>query len=323
MMSHEGKNGYSRQAYEDAEKEIEEIAHSVNADTSPHEIREKFTEQSALVEEKELLHNEAWDQAKAEDAARLEHEEAAGLLKKMHEAAGIKPEAVMEKPSGTRAPAERDDAQSDFDRLSNVIAGLSGAEEINRVMARLEASPKYDMAQKEVLAQLLERRSRELRRVEGNHQSAVEKEAVLSPEQLKQKETQEGMEKLFESLDLSRGGKENGPQDVISGSLLKKIEFGLADEKWNDGEKRKKLFLGSVGTATVGFIGGLGGMLAAGGEGAGVLLGYTGASIGLAGLSFAGAALAAGGIGWLGMKAFHALKERKHKKTFDKLIRSV
>jgi len=319
-MGHEGKNDYSRQAYEGTEKGIEEIAHSVDADTSPHEIREKFAEQSALVGEKEFLHSEAWDQAKAEDIARSERGEAAELLKKMHEAAGIKSEVVMETPSGTELSAGADEAQSDFDKLSNVIGGLSGAEEINRVMARLDASSKYDTAQKEALAQLLERRSGELRGVEGGHQSVIEKELILSPEQLEQQERQKGMEKLFESLDLSRGGKEEGSQDVTNGSLLRKIEFGLADEKWNDGEKRKKLFLGAVGTAAVSFVGGLGGMLAAGGEGAGVLLGYTGASIGLAGLSFAGAALAVGGIGWLGMKALHALKERKHKKTFDKLI---
>lgn len=105
-MGLEGNKGYSRQSYEDIEKGIEDLARSVDTNTSPDEIREKFVEQSTFVGEKEVLHNKAWDQATAENTVRdqaevlreqqaVEQNETAELLKKMHEAAGIKPETVV------------------------------------------------------------------------------------------------------------------------------------------------------------------------------------------------------------------------------------
>jgi len=114
-MSLENGKGYSRQAYEDTEKGIKNVVDSIDASAPVEQLREKFAEQNELVGEKETLHNEAWDQAAAENTARdeakvsleakkaAEQSEAAELLKKMHENAGMSsnPAERSETPKAT------------------------------------------------------------------------------------------------------------------------------------------------------------------------------------------------------------------------------
>lgn len=117
-MGLENGKGYSRQAYEDTEKGIKDVVDSIDASAPVEQLREKFAEQNELVGEKETLHNEAWDQAVAENTARdetkvsqeaqkaAEQSEAAELLKKMHENAGMSAKPVehseMQKATATQ-----------------------------------------------------------------------------------------------------------------------------------------------------------------------------------------------------------------------------
>lgn len=257
-MGLEGNKGYSRQAYEDTEKGIEDLALSVDTETPPDQIRERFAEQSALMGEKESLHNEAWDQAKVEDTARDEAKEAAELLQKMHENAGIKPETA---PQNVDAQKER----------------------------------------------------------------TVESAAVLSPEQQAWQEKQEELKKLYESLNLPHSKK--GTDNLYSresvdkeGGIGHKIDTGLRGEIYNDEQKRKKFFWGSMFTAMPTLLTSLGGLVASGTEAS--VFGYSGAALATAGFGIGAAGIgiaATGALGWAGMKAWHAYKEHRHAKKFVKL----
>ncbi len=122
-MSIEGintpKSGeYSREKYDDTEKEIQNIGHSVDAHTPLEEMRQKFDEQENLEAQKQSLHNEAWDQAKVEDEARNEvatvqqdadAQERTALLQKMQEMAGIQPK--MAEGESTEEPRKQEMTQ--------------------------------------------------------------------------------------------------------------------------------------------------------------------------------------------------------------------
>ncbi|HUY05277.1 MAG TPA: hypothetical protein VMV62_00995, partial [Candidatus Paceibacterota bacterium] len=93
------ENGYSREAYEKEQDAVREVLDSVSETTPVEELRTKFAEQEAHAAAKETLHNEAWDQAKAENAERdaamenteraaSEQAEAAKLLEQMRAKAG-------------------------------------------------------------------------------------------------------------------------------------------------------------------------------------------------------------------------------------------
>jgi hypothetical protein len=154
------------------------------------------------------------------------------------------------------------------------------------------------------------------------------KETSSSPEQPVQQEEQEAAEKLYESLNLSTAGKDHdgfyeqgsrGAVDEEGGSIQSKLASGLAGEQFNNEKKRGKFFKGALLTSTVGFIGGLGGVIGADVAG-GTLLGLSGSTIFFGGLlGVAVPAIAIGGLGWAGMKAYHSWKERRHAKTFDNL----
>lgn len=258
-MGLEGNKGYSRQAYEDTEEEIKNVVSSVDASAPIEDIREKFAEQKSLMGEKESLHNEAWDQAITENTARdetkaletqsaAEQTEATELLKKMHENAGTRQEAVVVAPSA-----------------------------------------------------------------EKKQEKPVIKETTLSPEQIEQQE----MQKLYEDLDLSRRGKDKdgfygvgsrGSIEKDGGSIRQKLKAGLSGEIYNDGQKREKFFKGAMLTAGAGVAVGFGGAT------------FLGTTAAILGFGTGGLAIGVGALGWAGMKMYHAYKERKHEKAFDKLI---
>lgn len=315
-MGLENGKGYSRQAYENTEKGIKDVVDSIDASAPVEQLREKFAEQNELVGEKETLHNEAWDQAVAENTARdeakvsqemqkaAEQSEAAELLKKMHENAGIKPESAI--PNGS--------SQEDPKAFSD-LSGLITSGELDATLAnigpRLDKSTKYSVEQKEALSKVIEKRSQELKE--------------KGTERLAQQEKEEELNKLYESLNLppNKQGADNlySRESVDKeGGIGHKIDQGLRGEIYNDRKKREKFAIGSAFTGGFTTLASLGALIASGTEAS--VFGYSGAALATAGFGIGAAGLgilAVGGLGWAGMKAWHAYKERRHEKKFLKL----
>ena len=133
------ETGYSREAYEKEQGAVREVLDSVDETTPIEELRAKFAEQGAHVAAKETLHNEAWDQAKAEDAERdavketaeraaAEQAEAAKLLEQMRVKAG---------PSIERSAAP---AQASAVQESAPAEVTIGANELNQIDTRAPLS---------------------------------------------------------------------------------------------------------------------------------------------------------------------------------------
>lgn len=144
--------------------------------------------------------------------------------------------------------------------------------------------------------------------MESRQERTVTPEKAPSSEQLAQQE----MQKLYESLDLASGDKNvfdsRKSVEANSGeSIQSKLSVGLAAEQSYDDQKRGKFFKGALLTAGAGTAVGIGGMT------------FLGVGTAAFGFATGGLSLAAGGLGWAGMKAFHAWKERKHEKAFDTL----
>lgn len=143
-------------------------------------------------------------------------------------------------------------------------------------------------------------------RVEKKQEKPVTKEMISSSEQVQQQE----MEKLYGSLDLPRREGEGvlysrESLDEEGTGIRGKIKTGLAGEVYNDGKRREKFFKGALLTAGAGTAVGIGGMT------------FLGVGTAALGFGTGGLALGVGALGWAGMKAFHAWKERKHEKAFD------
>jgi hypothetical protein len=147
-------------------------------------------------------------------------------------------------------------------------------------------------------------------------EATVTKETILSPEQLRRQERRNELNTLAKSLDLSEDVRKDGYEGV-------RIDDLLLNEEAHDREKRENLMRRAVLTGGVGAIAGFGGMLAAVGTGA-TVLGYSGSTLaamalGVGVVGIGGGALAIGGLGWAGMKAFHAVKEWRHRRALDKI----
>jgi hypothetical protein len=245
----------------------------------------------------------------SQEKQAAEQTEAAELLKKMHEAAGIKPEVVTE-----------DVSPSNFEKLSAGIPEMTDKEQLISGRSRVIEGAKYSPEEKEALLKSIDSRLEELggkntaevgtesaaQNVESKQEKLATKEAALSPEQMEQQQRFDDAENLYKSLNLSRGFKEGKYQGASNENISEKIRLGLADEEWNDSDTRRKTLITTGSAAVIG---------AAATMGAGFLAPSLLAVGGIASVGIA----AIGGLGWAGMKAYHALKERRHRKAFDKL----